>query len=226
MVAPGYLLDALRNLHLPAFVLVWLIPLVMFTSCFRFILFSSWGWMRFLLCSILHSFNWLPPCTAWLASISLESLPFCFLFPAFPWWVYGPWLVTTAPMVQLLLVTMENKLCMLMRVHWRILFPTFLKLGFPFMTSHWQFISMLFLLFRYRDGMTHVILSKVLSYDVEVTINSHLSPWDLWVCHDWYNWLQSPSEGDDRVYKSGCFLFRRCLSMMIQVCWSFALSSL
>ena len=30
-----------------------------------------------------------------------------------------------------------------------------------------------------RDGMTHVILSKVLSYDVEVTINSHLSPWDL-----------------------------------------------
>jgi hypothetical protein len=69
-------------------------------------------------------------------------------------------------------------------------------------------------------------LSKVLSYDVEVTVNSHLSPWDLWVCHDWYNWLQSPSEGGDRVCKSGCFLFRRCFSMMIQVCWSFALSSL
>jgi len=213
MVAPGYLLDALRNLHLPAFVLVWLIPLVIVISCFRFILFSSWGWMRFLLCSKHHSFNWLPPCTAWLASSSLESFTFWFLFPAFSWWVYGPRLVTTAPMVQLLLVTMENKLCTLMRVHWRILFPTFLKLGLPFMTSNCQFISMLFLLFRYRDGMTHVILSKVLSYGVEVTVDSHLSPWDLWVCHGWYNWLQSPSEGDDRVYKSGCFLFRCCFSL-------------
>jgi hypothetical protein len=59
------------------------------------------------------------------------------------------------------------------------LVSNFSQASFPFMTSHWQFISMLFLLFRYRDGMTHVILSKVLSYDVEVTVNSHLSPWDL-----------------------------------------------
>ena len=167
MVAPGYLLDALRNLHLLAFVLVWLIPLVIVISCPRFILFSSWGWMRFLLCSILHSFNWLPPCTAWLASISLESLPFCFLFPAFPWWVYGPWLVTTAPMVQLLLVTMENKLCMLMRVHWRILFPTFLKLGFSLHDFSLAIHKHAFPPVPDRDGMTHVILSKVLSYDVK-----------------------------------------------------------
>ena len=60
MVAHGYLLDAFGRLHCPAFVLVWLIPLVIVISCFRFILFSSWGWMRCNLCSVFHSFTWLP----------------------------------------------------------------------------------------------------------------------------------------------------------------------
>ena len=230
MVAPGYLLDALGNLHLPAFVLVWLIPLVMFISCLRLILFNSWGWMRFLLCSILHSFNWLPSCTAWLTSISLESLSFCFLFPAFPWCVYGPWLVTTAPMVQLLLVTMENKLSMLMRINWRILFPSFLQLGFLFMTSHWQFISMCPLFFKYWVGSAHVIMSKVQCNRVGMTVSLQFNCLSLWVSHGWSNWLKSPSESDDRVYNcSNCFLFR-CLplnddSSLLFLCTFFLIGS-